>query len=69
MSFLTDHILSVLIFAPVAGAVLVALTRRENEGLQRLLGLLWSTGVFGLSLLLTRTMKPAAGIQFEEHVS
>ena len=66
MSFLTDHILSVLILAPVAGAVLVALTRRENEGLQRLLGLLWSTGVFGLSLLLARTMKPAAGMQFEE---
>ena len=38
MSFLTDHILSVLILAPVAGAVLVALTRRENEGLQKAAG-------------------------------
>jgi NADH-quinone oxidoreductase subunit M len=66
MSFLTDHILSVLVLAPVVGAALVALTRRENEGMQRLLGLLWSTGVFALSLVLARAMKPAAGMQFEE---
>jgi NADH-quinone oxidoreductase subunit M len=66
MSFLTDHLLTVLILAPVAGALQVALLRREREGLQRLLGMVWSTGIFALSLLLAWGMKPAAGIQFEE---
>ena len=44
----------------------MALTRRENESLQKFLGLAWSTGIFGVSLLLVRGMKPAAGYQFVE---
>ena len=66
MSTLHNHILTILVLAPVLGAVVVALTRREAAIVQKVVGLVWSTGVFALSLLLVRGMKPAAGYQFLE---
>jgi NADH-quinone oxidoreductase subunit M len=52
MMFLERYFLSALIFVPVAGAVLIALTRPESEKTQKQLGLLFSTAVFALSLTL-----------------
>ncbi len=49
MSVLLDHLLSVLVLMPVAGAVLTALTRRESVGLQKVIGLAIAAGVFLLS--------------------
>jgi NADH-quinone oxidoreductase subunit M len=68
MSFLDSHLLTVLVFAPVVAAAVVALTRREAENAQRLLGLGFSSAIFGLSLLLTQRMKPATGMQFVEKI-
>ena len=62
----TPHsILSLLILLPVAGAIVVALTPRQNVGLQKLVGLGLTTALFLLSLLLVRDFKPIAGMQFE----
>jgi NADH-quinone oxidoreductase subunit M len=66
MSLLETRLLTVLVLAPALGALVVALTRRESVQLQKVLGLLFSTGVFALSLLLCQGMKPAAGMQFVE---
>jgi len=49
---LNTHLLSLLVLLPVAGAVLVAVTRRESESLQKALGLAVSGVAFALSLLL-----------------
>jgi len=59
-------VLSILILLPVAGAIVVALTRRESEGIQKLLGLAVTTAVFLLSLLLVRDFKTIPGMQFVE---
>jgi NADH-quinone oxidoreductase subunit M len=66
MNFLQDHLLSVLILAPVGGAVLVALTRRESVQLQKLLGLGVSLGLFALSLVLLVDFQPTPAMQFVE---
>jgi len=66
MGALASHMLSLLIFLPVAGAVALALTRRESATLQKLLGLGVSGLVFLLSLLLLRDFQPIAGMQFEQ---
>jgi NADH-quinone oxidoreductase subunit M len=66
MSFLETRLLTLLVLAPALGGLVVALTRRESAKLQRALGLAFSTGVFALSLLLLRGMKPSAGMQFVE---
>ncbi len=58
-------ILSLLILLPVAGAIVVALTPRQNVGVQKLVGLGLTTALFLLSLLLVRDFKPIAGMQFE----
>ncbi len=67
MSFLTQHLLSILIFLPVVGAVLLALTPRGSRGLQKQIGLVVSLVVFCLSLLLLRGFQPTAEMQFQEH--
>jgi NADH-quinone oxidoreductase subunit M len=59
-------LLSLLILLPVAGAVLVALTRRESVTLQKTLGLAVSLAGFGLSLLLVAGFRDVAGMQFTE---
>jgi NADH-quinone oxidoreductase subunit M len=66
MSVLNQHLLSVLVFLPVVGAVAIALTRRESETLQKVLGLAFSTGGFALSLLLVRGFQDVAAMQFVE---
>ena len=66
MSPVNTHLLSLLILLPVAGAVLVALTRRESESLQKTLGLVVSGAAFALSLLLVTGFRDVAGMQFGE---
>jgi len=66
MSVLLDHLLSVLVLMPVAGAVLTALTRRESVGLQKVIGLAIAAGVFLLSLLLIAGFRDTAEMQFVE---
>jgi NADH-quinone oxidoreductase subunit M len=58
------HLLSVLVFLPVAGAAVVALTRRE--ALQKVFGLGFSTLVFALSLLMLGSFRDVAAMQLEE---
>jgi len=60
------QILSPLILLPVAGAVVIALTRREAVLLHKVLGLLVSLATFVLSLRLVSRFSDIAGIQFEE---
>jgi NADH-quinone oxidoreductase subunit M len=66
MSFLGRHVLTVLVFAPVAAALLVALTRREAETLQKFLGIGVSTALFVLSLTLLDGFQPTEAMQFRE---
>jgi len=67
MTTLTSHILTLLIFLPVAGAIVVALTRRESEALQKSLGLLVSTAAFAISLALVSGFRDVAAMQFVEN--
>ena len=60
------HLLSLLILLPVAGAVLIALTRREAVSLQKLVGLGVSLATFALSTRLVSVFRDTAGMQFEE---
>jgi NADH-quinone oxidoreductase subunit M len=62
----TDHILSLLIFLPVAGAVAIALCRREAEALQKGIGLLVTAATFVLSLHLVTHFATGPGMQFVE---
>ena len=57
---------SLLIALPIVGAVLVAVTPRHSEDLQKRIGLLVSSIVFLLSLLLLRGFDPIAEMQFVE---
>jgi len=66
MSWLDGRLLSALVFLPVAGAVFLALTRRESVGLQRTIGLAVSAGVFVLSLALLPGFRATAEMQFVE---
>ncbi len=63
---LTTHLLSLLVFLPVAGAVAVAFTGRDRQGLQKRLGLAISGLVFLLSLLLLPGFQDVASFQFVE---
>jgi NADH-quinone oxidoreductase subunit M len=69
MSFLNEHLLSVLLFLPVAGAIALALTPRGAVGLQKTLGLVLTSVVFLLSLRLLTGFAPTADMQFEERVA
>ncbi len=66
MPLLEDHLLSLLIFLPLAGAVVLALTPQRAVRLHKTLGLVVSSLTFGLSLLLLRHFEPVAGLQLEE---
>jgi NADH-quinone oxidoreductase subunit M len=66
MSLMSEHLLSVLIFLPVVGALAVALTGRGAVTLQKVLGLVFSTIGFLLSLLLVRGFEDIAAVQFVE---
>jgi NADH-quinone oxidoreductase subunit M len=63
---MSGRLLTVLVFLPVAGAVLVALLPRAAERAQKVAGLVVSGGVFVLSLLLLRGFEAVPGMQFEE---
>ena len=62
----TNHLISLLIAFPVAGAILVALTPRPAESLQKTLGLAVSTATFVISLLLLPGFRDVASLQFVE---
>jgi NADH-quinone oxidoreductase subunit M len=62
------NLLTLLIVLPVAGALFVALTRRESETLQKLVGLGVSLATFLLSTRLVAVFADTARIQFEEKV-
>jgi NADH-quinone oxidoreductase subunit M len=62
----TNHLLSSLVLLPAAGAVLVALTGRQAERLQKALGLVVSLVVFALSLQLAAGFREVASVQFGE---
>ena len=57
---MNTHLLSLLVLLPVAGAVLVALTGRGSEPLQKAIGLAVSGATFALSLLLVVAIGPLA---------
>jgi NADH-quinone oxidoreductase subunit M len=61
-----DHVLSLLLALPVIGAIAIGLIRRENERAIKLLALALTTGIFLLSLLLVRSFRPIAAMQFVE---
>jgi NADH-quinone oxidoreductase subunit M len=67
-AFLTQP-LTALILLPVLGALLVAMIQRENEALQKAVGLAVSTGVFVLSLTLLTGFRESAEMQFEKQAS
>ncbi len=60
------QIVSLLILLPVAGAVVIALTRREAVLLQKLLGLAVSLVTFALSTRLVSLFSDTAAYQFVE---
>ncbi len=63
-----DHLLSTLIAAPVLGAIVVALTPADRQDLHKRLGLVISTAIFAVSLLLLRGFEPIAAMQFGERL-
>ncbi|HVO11696.1 MAG TPA: NADH-quinone oxidoreductase subunit M [Vicinamibacteria bacterium] len=65
---MTQHLLSLLIALPLAGALAVAFTRREAESLQKALGIAVSGLGFLLSLLLVSGFRDVASLQFVENV-
>jgi NADH-quinone oxidoreductase subunit M len=69
MSLLGQHLLTVLIALPVVGAVAIALTRRESETLQKVLGLAVSGVGFLASLLLVGGFEDVAALQFVEQAA
>ncbi len=62
---MNEALLTALVFVPVVGALLVALTPREAVRAQKTIALFVTGGVFLLSLLLLRGFEPVAGMQFE----
>ena len=62
----TNHLISLLIALPVAGAILIALTPRAAESLQKTLGLAISAAAFAISLLLLPGFRDVAAMQFVE---
>ena len=64
MSIFTGHLLTWLILLPVIGALVV--TRARHPGMQRAVGLIFSSGVFVLSLTLVAAFQPVGTMQFVE---
>lgn len=63
-------LLSILIFLPIAGAIIVALLDRRHEGAIRWVGWLSSFGVLALAtLVFARFQVGTAAVQFEERVA
>jgi NADH-quinone oxidoreductase subunit M len=67
MDFFAQHILSVILFTPLAGALLLLLVPREAENAHRILGNVFGVAGFLVSLPLVWRFKPAAeGYSFTE---
>jgi NADH-quinone oxidoreductase subunit M len=66
LSAVKPFLASLLIFLPVLGAVVIALTPRQAALLQKRIGLVLSVCIFLLSLLLLRGFQPIADPQFLE---
>ena len=62
---MNQALLTALVFVPVGGALVVALTPREWVRAQKTIALAVTGVVFLLSLLLLRGFEPVAGMQFE----
>ncbi len=65
---MANHLLSLLILIPLAGALVVALTRRDAEWLAKTLGLVVSGVVFLLSLRLPGGFEDKPAMQFVERL-
>src|SRR3979411_3268103 len=67
MDFFAHHILSVVLFTPLVGALFLFFVPRESEGVHRVVGNLFGVLGFLVSLPLLRWFKPGqAAFQFEE---
>ncbi len=67
MSWLSQHVLSVLIFLPLAGAISIALIPRDKETRARWTALIFSLAEFLLSIVVfVGTKESSSGFQFEE---
>jgi NADH-quinone oxidoreductase subunit M len=62
---MSSGLLTALVFLPVIGAFFIAVTPRDSERMQKLIGLGISGAVFVLSLLLLAGFRPVPGMQFE----
>jgi NADH-quinone oxidoreductase subunit M len=69
MDFFANHILSVVLFTPLVGAVLLLFLPRESENAHRILGNVFGVLGFLVSIPLVRWFKPGwGGFAFEENV-
>ncbi|HEY6266540.1 MAG TPA: NADH-quinone oxidoreductase subunit M [Candidatus Acidoferrum sp.] len=69
MDFLAHHILSVVLFTPLVGALLLLFVPREKDAVHRIVGNLFGALGFLVSLPLLRWFKPEwGGFQCEETV-
>ncbi len=69
MHFLANHILSVVLFTPLVGALLLLFVPRENENVHRIAGNVFGVLGFLVSLPLIRWWHPGASkFSFEENV-
>jgi NADH-quinone oxidoreductase subunit M len=67
MDFFAHHILSVVLFTPLVGALLLLLIPRENEQMHKIAGNIFGVLGFLVSLPLLRWFKPGwGGFTFEE---
>ncbi|HXY24891.1 MAG TPA: NADH-quinone oxidoreductase subunit M [Candidatus Acidoferrum sp.] len=70
MDFFANHILSVVLFTPLVGAILLLFVPRESENAHRIGGNIFGFLGFLVSLPLVRWWHPGAGqFTFEENVS
>src|SRR2546429_4861139 len=67
MDFLQSHLLTLVIFAPILGAVIIAFLPRDEGGQHKGVALLASLLTFALSVLLAAGFRPGArGFSFEQ---
>src|SRR2546430_12339551 len=67
MDFLQSHLLTLVIFAPILGAVIIAFLPRDEGGQHKGVALLASLLTFALSVPLAAGFRPGArGFSFEQ---
>src|SRR5467141_228806 len=70
MDFFAHHLLSVILYTPLVGALLLLFVPRESEGAHRVVGNLFGVLGFLVSLPLLRWFKPGwSGFAFEENTA